>query len=66
MRLFVDICENLASINLFYLLENRIINSSQNNLKTFKDLKDLHSNLKTFKDFKDRYEPCLSKPQCSL
>ena len=69
IRLFVNICENLASINQSFLLARKSYN--QFLTKEFKDfnlikyflcfftqLKDLHSNLRTFKDFKDRYEPC--------
>jgi hypothetical protein len=35
MRLFVDICEKLASINLFYQLENRIIKIPTEKFKDF-------------------------------
>ena len=56
MRIFVDICGNLDSINLFYQLENRIINSSLKNLKTFKDFLRFFTQ---FKDFSKTSKTCI-------
>jgi hypothetical protein len=59
MRIFVDICGNLIdSINLFYQLEKRIINSSLKNLKTFKDFLRFFTQ---FKDFSKISKTCIFK-----